>query len=197
MSRIYCHQRNQYTSTAHDGASLIWIILLAGTVWAHRVILQRAMPVIMAGLLVMIGLMITTRSVKLIRRISRWRLSHNPTMAAVDRMTGLEFEKYIATLLKLQSYSHVTLTEEYDLGVDIIAHKDGVRWGIQVKCYSGLVKAEAVRQVVTALKHYKCDQAMVVTNNVFSVTARKLAVSNGCLLVDRDGLLQWLAASSK
>jgi restriction system protein len=104
-------------------------------------------------------------------------------------MTGLEFEKYVAKLLKSQGYKHVRLTEKYDLGVDIIAEKEGMRWGIQVKRYSGLVKADAVRQAVTALKLYNCDRAMVVTNSHFSHTAKELASSNDCVLIDKNRLI--------
>jgi len=68
-------------------------------------------------------------------------------------MTGLEFERYVARLLKSKGYNNIRLTEEYDYGIDIIAEKDGIRWGIQVKRYSGLVSADAVRQVITALKN--------------------------------------------
>lgn len=112
----------------------------------------------------------------------------NLRLSDVDTMDGLGFEKYIANTLKKQGYSNVTLTEQYDYGVDIIANKDGVRWGIQVKRYSGLVKAEAVRQVVTGLRVYGCDRAMVITNSVFSRVAVQLADSNECVLVDRSGL---------
>jgi restriction system protein len=75
--------------------------------------------------------------------------------------------------------------------LDIIAEKDGVLWGIQVKRYSGPVKMAAVRQAVAALKHYGCDQAMVITNNGFSPSARNLAASNNCLLVDGPQLMNW------
>ena len=111
-------------------------------------------------------------------------------MAVIDCMTGLEFERYIAGLLKNQGYTNVRLTEKYDYGVDIIANKDGIRWGIQVKRYSSLVKADAVRQVVTALRSYNCDRAMVVTNSTFSHTANELARSNDCVLIDRNILLR-------
>lgn len=63
-----------------------------------------------------------------------------------------------------------------------------LHWGIQVKRYSGLVKAEAVRQVLTGLRGYSCDRAMVITNSVFSRVAVQLAESNECVLVDRSGL---------
>ena len=105
-------------------------------------------------------------------------------------MTGLEFERYVARLLKTRGYSHIKLTEEYDYGIDIIAEKDGIRWGIQVKRCSGLVKANAVRQVVTALKKYNCDIAMVISNSTYSKVAKELAKSNQCVLVDRNGLLK-------
>jgi hypothetical protein len=35
--------------------------------------------------------------------------------------------------------------------VDIIADKEGISWGIQNERYSGLVKIDAVRQVVAGL----------------------------------------------
>jgi HJR/Mrr/RecB family endonuclease len=65
------------------------------------------------------------------------------------RLDGWVFERYVASLLTGQGFANIRLTERYDLGVDIIAHKDGVIWGIQVKHYRGLVKASAVREVVT------------------------------------------------
>jgi restriction system protein len=103
-------------------------------------------------------------------------------------MDGLEFEKYIANLLKNKGYQNVHLTEQYDYGIDITAEKDGIRWGIQVKRYSGLVKASAVRQVFTALNIYNCEQAMVITNSRFSKVAKKLARSTDCILIDRSEL---------
>jgi restriction system protein len=103
-------------------------------------------------------------------------------------MDGLAFEKYVAKLLKQQGYSNISLTEQCDYGVDIIANRDGICWGIQVKRYSGLVKAEAVRQVVTGLRVYGCNRAMVISNSVFSSVAIQLANSNECVLVDRSEL---------
>jgi HJR/Mrr/RecB family endonuclease len=113
-------------------------------------------------------------------------------MKLIDSMTGLEFERCVAGLLEHQGYTNVELTEKYDYGVDIIADKDGIRWGIQVKRYSGLVKADAVRQVVTALKKYDCDKAMVITNSTYSMVAKDLASCNNCVLIDRGILLHWV-----
>jgi len=103
-------------------------------------------------------------------------------------MNGLEFEEYVAELLECNGFYNVSLTEQYDYGVDIIAEKDGIRWGIQAKRYSGIVGADAVRQVVTGIRLYSCDRAMVVTNSTYGDFAKKLAAGNDCVLIDRDGL---------
>ena len=116
-----------------------------------------------------------------IKRISRSRMP-------VESMSWDEFEYFVADWLKNRGYTDVQLTEHYDLGVDIVARKDGVTWGIQVKHYSGLVGINAVRQVVVALKMYGCDRAMVVTNSTFSRPAIELARSQGCLLINGSKL---------
>ena len=116
-----------------------------------------------------------------IKRIARSTLS-------IDEMTWEEFEYFVADWLRDRGYSDVRLTEHYDLGVDIIAKKDGITWGVQVKHYHGLVGINAVRKVVVALKKYKCDRAMVVTNSVFSRPAIEIAKSQDCVLVDGSKL---------
>lgn len=142
-----------------------------------------------------IAFITTHYAIRLFARMYRFvrRIITNFRLSGVDAMDGLDFEKYVANLLKQQGYSNVSLTEQYDYGVDIIATKNGVRWGIQVKRYWGLVKAEAVRQVVTGLRVYGCDRAMVVTNSVFSRVAAQLANSNECVLIDCNDMAAMMA----
>lgn len=105
-------------------------------------------------------------------------------------MSGLEFEKYIRFLLIDHGYRDVRLTEKNDLGIDIIAKKDADTWGIQVKRYGKPVRLEAVRQVVTALRYYNCNKAMVVTNSTYTRQAKEIANSIDCLLIDREQLIE-------
>lgn len=114
------------------------------------------------------------------------------TIANIDYMEGEEFERYLAGLLGRIGYTNIRLTEKYDFGVDIVAYKDGVTWGIQAKRYNSMVGVAAVRQVYTALTRYGCDRAMVVTNNMFSYPAKVLAQDTNCVLVDRDILSEWV-----
>ena len=158
-----------------DNSSFIIIsILVIGLAIYHSKVVKYILLIIAA--LVLIKLLIK------LRRYIKYKLSH------VDTMTGLEFEKYVAKYLRNQGYK-TKLTEKYDLGIDIVAVKDGIRYGVQVKRYKGVVGANAVRQAVTALNLYECDRAMVITNSYFSKTAIILARSNACFLVDRDSIL--------
>jgi restriction system protein len=182
-----CYRRK--TRNDND-ATFIITILLASGLWAHKTGLLQAEHLAKYVLLIVPGVVVIFIIARLVKRIkaSSWR--SNPDMMTIDAMTGLEFERYVAQLLLLQGYGAVRLTEKYDYGIDIIAIKDGITWGIQVKRYSGLVKADAVRQVVTALKKYHCDRAMVITNSIYSNVAKELARTNGCILIDRARLMR-------
>jgi HJR/Mrr/RecB family endonuclease len=156
------------------------IAILAGVAaWTHRAQLVRFAYI---SLGVAACILLLKMSWQFLRR------RHFTQLQNIDTMDGLDFEQYVATLLRANGFRKVSITEKYDLGVDIIAEKNGIRWGIQAKRHSGLVKANAVRQVVTGLKLYDCDRSMVITNSTYSAVARRLAHANNCVLVDRTGL---------
>jgi HJR/Mrr/RecB family endonuclease len=170
----------------NSGIGGVVFILIAGNLWIYRTGLMQVGLVVACLLAVMMFAPVLFKALKWLMG----RRGSDPSIQPIDNMTGLEFERFVANKLKEQGYTEVKITEEYDLGVDIIAEKDGLRWGIQVKRYFGLVGANAVRQVVTALRYYGCNRAMVVTNSLFSQVAIKLAACNKCKLIDRSLLLK-------
>lgn len=170
---------SRYSRTQGSNASFIIVVLIGAAAWTHRAQLTQIAYIALGvvGCLLLLSLC--------------WKLiSHrrSTTLKGVDAMDGLDFERYVVNLLRVNGFRNVSLTEKYDLGVDIIAEKDGIRWGVQAKRYSGLVKASAVRQAVTGLRLYGCDQAIVITNSTYTEVARRLANANDCVLVDRTGL---------
>lgn len=188
------HRRKNAKST-NDSVILVFVLLLAAGLYANRVSrrLRRYDTIEFAYIaLALFGLIVCIRVLRKLRRRRTHYLSHT----ALNNMSGIEFERYVASLLRHQGYKHVKLTEQYDFGIDIIAEKDGISWGIQVKRYSAPVKLAAVREAVAALKHYDCDQAMVITNSSFSSSARDLAVSNSCVLIDGQELTRWIRQAS-
>jgi len=165
--------------SAPDAVSAIFMAIIFVSIAQN---LQQYSSLILAVITLILAGRLMTRLLK-----KYWHRKH----ISIDQMEGLEFEDYIVQMLTQQGYTDVCLTEKYDYGIDIIAHKDKVRWGVQVKRYSGLVKANAVRQAVTALNYYDCDRAMVITNSRYSSVVVRLAESNNCKLIDGDIIKQW------
>lgn len=187
----YYHKRHAAHSDT-DAVVFIFVILLMCSFWEHKALMLQIEHLTLYVSVSVVSLMTSVFIVKMGKSLIKPRSISAHDLVDVDNMDGLEFERYVARLLETQGYGAVRLNEEYDYGVDIIAVKDGTSWGIQVKRYNGLVKANAVRQVVTALRKYRCDRAMVITNSYYSEVAKELARVNDCVLVDRNKLRFWV-----
>jgi restriction system protein len=113
-------------------------------------------------------------------------------IANIDSMTGIEFEQYLQKLLTNQGYSVNVTQASGDLGVDLIASRDGDKIAIQAKRYSTNVSRRAISDAVAGMYHYGCNKAMVITNSYFSPGAVTLAESTDCILINRDTLAEWV-----
>lgn len=108
-----------------------------------------------------------------------------------DSMDGHTFERFCATLLEKNSFTKVCLTGGTgDQGIDIIAFRDEIKYGIQCKCYSTDVGNAAVQEVFSGRAYYGCHIGIVLTNRYFTRAAISLAEKNGVVLWDRDQLLR-------
>lgn len=194
MSRYYRRRRN---SSADGGVGFL-VLIGAAFVYTKFNDFADDKPYLLPLLLVVLVAVVTLAiGFKIHQWIRSRQIERAFTIADIDAMDGVKFEYYLAKLLTRRGYKNVRVTEKYDLGVDIVAQKDGVTWGIQAKRHNSHVKAAAVRQVYTALTRYKCDRSMVITNNTFSRPARELANDVRCVLVGRDELAQWVYETSK
>lgn len=115
------------------------------------------------------------------------------TIDDIDLMTGSEFEQFVSQLFKKMGFKTTITKASKDQGIDIIAEKNGIRYGIQAKCYSNYVSNSAVQEVVAGSKFYKCDKALVITNSYFSNSAIELANANDVILWDREMLKRKIA----
>lgn len=106
-----------------------------------------------------------------------------------DYMDGHDFEYFCADLLRRNGFCNVKVTQESnDQGVDIVAEKDGILYGIQCKRYSSDVGNKAVQEVFSGLAFYHCHVGVVLTNQHFTKSAIELAQVNRVLLWDREKL---------
>jgi HJR/Mrr/RecB family endonuclease len=122
---------------------------------------------------------------------------HALKLADVDMMPGHTFEHYIAQVMEHQGYKTNATKGSGDLGVDIVAQKDGVRYAVQCKRYGSNISRTAISDAVAGKQHYDCTHAMVVTNQYFTPGAVELATSTQCILIDRITLATWVTHFQK
>lgn len=102
-------------------------------------------------------------------------------------MEGQDFEYYCAELLRRRGFQSVEVTKgSGDFGIDILAEKDGVSYGIQCKCYDGPVGVHAVQEAYAGKDYYDLMVGVVMTNQYFTEPAVKAAKKLKIMLWDRD-----------
>lgn len=112
-----------------------------------------------------------------------------PQLPVYDTMEGHDFEYYCADLLRNDGFYNVEVTQgSGDQGIDILAEKSGIRYGIQCKCYSNNIGNKAVQEAFAGKTFYHCHVAAVLTNRYFTRSAKQLAEKDQVLLWDRDEL---------
>ena len=112
-----------------------------------------------------------------------------PQLPVYDTMEGHDFEYYCADLLRNDGFHNVEVTQgSGDQGIDILAEKAGIRYGIQCKCYSNNIGNKAVQEAFAGKTFYHCHVAAVLTNRYFTRAAKQLAEKDQVLLWDRDEL---------
>ena len=109
-------------------------------------------------------------------------------LVEIDKMSGREFEEFLAKVFKLLGYEVLLTQEKGDFGADLVVKKKSVKTVVQAKRYKSNVGVDAVYPVIGALGYYKADKSMVITNSQFTTPARELAAHNKVQLWDRDDL---------
>ncbi|PAX53210.1 restriction endonuclease [Brunnivagina elsteri] len=116
----------------------------------------------------------------------------NSGIREVDEMSGKEFEKLLSLLFKNAGYQVKLTPGSQDYGADLVLYKDGEKIVVQAKRYKNPVSVKAVQEIVSAVKYYNADKAMVITNNRFTGNAYNLARSNSVELWDRNKLIDFM-----
>ncbi|MEG3933170.1 restriction endonuclease [Microcoleus sp. T3_B1] len=115
----------------------------------------------------------------------------------VDRMTGEEFEEFLACCFRNLGYAVEMTPKTGDFGADLILSKARKKTVVQAKRYQGKVGNSAVQEVVSAVKYYGAQDAIVITNSMFTSNAHKLAQANGVQLWGREQLIDLVIRAKK
>jgi hypothetical protein len=101
---------------------------------------------------------------------------------------GRIFEFKIKEQLENHGYTISLTPITGDQGVDIIATRNGQKYAIQCKSYSGQVGNAAVQEVIAGKIFYDCDYACVITNSNFTPSAYQLAAKAGVIMCANENL---------
>jgi restriction system protein len=128
-------------------------------------------------------------------RRGRDGLARRRGLAAADRMTGEEFEDWLAILFRAAGWRVRHTRATGDFGADLVlGHGPRDEVVVQAKRQGRPVGVAAVQQAAAARLHYGTDEATVVTNSTFTPAALELAASTGVVLWDRDDIARELLA---
>ena len=115
------------------------------------------------------------------------------TLEELDLMDGKDFENACAGLLLANGFSNIRQTKASgDFGVDILAERDGVLYGVQCKRYNTKLDSRPIQEISAGIAYYECDVGAVMTNSVFTQHAAELADAGSIELWDRDTLAEWI-----
>lgn len=113
----------------------------------------------------------------------------NCDVQELDEIEGHDFEYFCADLLKKRGFVDVTVTKgSGDYGVDVLAEKDGVTYGIQCKAYATPVGVKAVQEAYAGKEYYDRMVGAVLTNQYFTKPAVEATKKLKILLWDRGYL---------
>ena len=122
-------------------------------------------------------------------------------IATTDGISGVEFEQWVARLMRRTGFRAVTVRGGAgDQGADITATSPDGRWTVvQCKRYSPTrPMGSPPVQTFAGPAHgiHKAELAVLVTTTGFTAPARRDAALMNIVLVDRDTLATWAATQS-
>jgi HJR/Mrr/RecB family endonuclease len=128
------------------------------------------------------------------RDLDSWQLRFAAAKAAaLDQLSGLEFEEFLAGLFRAQGYTAELTPTSGDYGADLILTKDGRRIAVQAKRYIGSVGVQAVQEALSGQAYYQCHTAWVVSTGTFTANAKVLAEKSSVKLMGRTDIARILA----
>ena len=142
------------------------------------------------------------RSLKPRYKLTRYRFKrlnfNNKSLKILDSLDGVQFEDLCCELLNVLGYTKIRKTRVTgDFGLDIICEKDGLKYGIQCKCYSSSIGIDAVQQAYSGCAYYKCDVPVVMSNMYFTDASQELARVIGVTLWSRHFFLEEIGKLQK
>jgi len=116
----------------------------------------------------------------------KWNNSYaHAKTADLDKLSGVEFEHFLAGLFRENGYEVQLTLASGDYGADLILSKENTRIAVQAKRYIGSVGIQAVQEALSGMAYYKCNSAWVITTGTYTQNAIQLAQKSDVKLLRR------------
>lgn len=124
------------------------------------------------------------------RRASEERNRKQRDVAYIKSLSGSDFERHVEKTYRRLGYWVQRVGGAGDQGVDHIMKKSGLKTAVQCKRYTGVVRNDAIQQVIAGMLYHECDYGIVVTTSTFSKSAQELAKKANVELVDGQAYMR-------
>lgn len=114
------------------------------------------------------------------------------TIADLQRLSGDEFERLVASLFEKDGYKVFRHGGSGDEGVDIVLEIGGSKDVVQCKRWKNDMGAAVIREFYGSMMHAGARHGFIVTTASISQGARDFAVGKPITLVDAQYLLAWI-----
>ena len=172
-----------------EGIANLFVGLMNGVLALVRTVLL--------GVFKLLGLLFRLLCWPFVRLWRLWRGRKNRAWRCL-RLSGGEFEQYVALVLADNGFKHVQVTKgSGDQGADVLAERNGISYAIQCKNYEGAVGNYAVLEAYAAAQFYRCDRAAVICPGEFTRGAKELAEATGVTLWDGAWLSRAMRRSGR
>ncbi len=100
-----------------------------------------------------------------------------------ENFSGTEFEAFCAAELNRAGWDARATQKSRDQGVDVVATKGGIRLVLQCKMHSRPIGNKAIQEIAAGRANEMADIAAVVSNQSYTIAARRLAATNNVYLL--------------
>jgi len=110
-------------------------------------------------------------------------------LGILDNTSGREFEIFVVRLFEKLGYSATVTNRSKDHGCDMMLQQGDSRIAVQSIRSESELNFTSVQRALNSLRKYNAQLAIVVTNNKFIFSAKRLAKIKNVTLIDRKKLL--------
>ena len=110
-------------------------------------------------------------------------------LGILDDTSGREFEIFVVRLFEKLGYSATVTNRSKDYGCDMMLQQGDSRIAVQSIRSESELNFTSVQRALNSLRKYNAQLAIVVTNNKFIFSAKRLAKIKNVTLIDRKKLL--------